>query len=355
MSPTFIGEHPSIIALRALIARVAPTMSSVLIVGETGVGKDVVAELLHVASACTTGPYIVASCASMPPDLFAAQMFGAIKGAYTGAVADQAGLFPAADGGTLVLDDVAVLPWDLQAMLLRVLETGEVRRLGASDATRVAVRVIATTNESPHTLLATKRMREDFYYRLATMEIAISPLHDRAEDIPALLAYRLASINAERGERGPLTIDLTAIALCIRYSWPGNVRELFHALDAAAIQCDGETIYPQHFPPAVHRGFVVGDLQRPNLDVRPFVLAHALQETEAQIIAEALRRTNHLTSHAARMLGVKRTTLRHKILTYRRRGLLEPYHAPPRASAQHTKTSPVDHSPLPQSPLPDPE
>lgn len=333
MIPCLVGTHPTVVALRVQITRIAATSYPVLVIGETGTGKAVVAAMLHAESLWRTGPLVIASCAALPPDLFAAQMFGAVKGAYTGAVGDQEGLFAAADGGTLVLDDVALLSGDLQALLLRVLDTGEVRRLGDAAPRRVSVRVVATTNESPRMLIAHKRMREDFYFRLAAMELTIPPLRDRVEDILPLMTTHLVDINAERAT--PITLSLEAHALCLRYSWPGNVRELFHALDAASVRCEGDTMLPCHLPLTVHRGFVVSDIPEPSLDITPFCLSRALREVEAHLLAEALSRTKGVTAAAARMLGIKRTTLVQKLQVFRQRGWLaavpKTWRAPPRS------------------------
>jgi len=227
-----VGQEPAILRLVERIERVAPTRAAVLIFGESGSGKELVARALHVAGERPRGPFVVLNCAAIARELAESELFGHERGAFTGAVARHRGVFEEADGGTLFLDEVGELGPGLQAKLLRVLELGAVRPVGGSREVRVAVRVVAATHRRLTDEIAAGRFRLDLYHRLAQVTLAVPPLRDRPGDLPLLCAHFLAEA-AE--EVGPRTLTPAALDLLRRAPWPGNVRELRHVLFRAAL------------------------------------------------------------------------------------------------------------------------
>ena len=318
--PTLVG---TLARVREMIDRFAPHAQSVLIVGESGTGKDLVARLLHTDGPHAAAPFVAVPYTALPCDLFGAQMFGAVRGSYTGAIADTPKLFEVAADGTLLLDDVATLPTPLQAMLLRALDAREGRRLGASDSYPIACRIVSTMNECPDALRAAGRLRDDFYFRLGVLRIDVPPLRDRRADVPALIAHTLARINAAWPR--PVVCSAAAEQACVRYRWPGNVRELDHAIEAAAITAAAAqgVIEPEHLAPALAGGFSAADVPAvPDVLAAHFSLSRALREVEVSLIVEALGRAEGVVQHAAQMLRLKRSTLVAKIRKYRHAGLI---------------------------------
>lgn len=319
--PELIGAHPTMARVREMIRRYAPHEQPVLLVGESGTGKDLIARLLHTDGPRAAAPFVAVACTALPCDLFGAQMFGAMRGSYTGAMADQPGLFEAAGDGTLLLDDVATLPVELQAMLLRALEAREGRRLGAATPYRINARIVATMNESPDVLRHAGRLRDDFYYRLAVLRIDVPPLRERRADIPALIDHTLARLNATLPR--PVVCSVEAYAQCACYWWPGNVRELAHAIEVAAIACLAEhgVIEPPHLPEVVRGGLTAADVPPvPDVRVPGFSLMSALRQIEVTLIVQALQHGGGVVAHAARLLRMKRGTLVAKIRQHRKAG-----------------------------------
>ena len=233
-----IGTSPSMQKVRDLIGRVAPTDSTVLICGESGCGKELVAESIHVMSPRADKPFVAINCAAIPATLIEAELFGHERGSFTGAMRTREGVFERASGGTLLLDEITEMPLDLQSRLLRVLETKRLSRVGGSSDLEVDVRVLASTNRSPAQAFAEGRLREDIYYRLAVVMVQLPPLRERGEDILVLAEFFLSELNLRNGTRKRLSEDLRARFL--RHRWPGNVRELRNAVERAYILCDGE-------------------------------------------------------------------------------------------------------------------
>src|SRR5713101_1257612 len=237
-------------ALRAVLDQVrivAPTDSTVLIEGETGTGKEVIANAIHENSNRRNRPFVKLNCAAIPLGLLESELFGHEKGAFTGAVAQKLGRFEAADGGTLFLDEIGDIPLELQAKLLRVLQEQEFERLGSTHTRRVNVRVVAATNRDLAGLVAEKQFRMDLYYRLNVFPIALPPLRHRLEDIPTLVAYfvnRYAASMAKRIER--ITSD--AMEALLRYPWPGNIRELQNFIERAVILTKGDVLHLSPLP-----------------------------------------------------------------------------------------------------------
>jgi formate hydrogenlyase transcriptional activator len=303
----FEGIVGSSAALREVldqIRTVAPTDSTVLIEGETGTGKELIAQAVHDNSRRRHRPFVKLNCAAIPLGLLESELFGHEKGAFTGAVAQKLGRFEAADGGTLFLDEIGDIPLELQAKLLRVLQEQEFERLGSTHTRKVNVRVVAATNQDLAGLVGDKMFRMDLYYRLNVFPIALPPLRHRLEDIPTLVAHfvnRYAASMAKRIER--ITSD--AMEALLRYPWPGNIRELQNFIERAVILTKGDVLHLSPLP--THAAF----------PTEPVSLADA----ERVHILNALRESNWVVggaAGAAARLGVKRTTLISKM---RKRGL----------------------------------
>jgi formate hydrogenlyase transcriptional activator len=301
-SPGGRGEFEGIVgsstALREVlnhIRTVAPTDSTVLIEGETGTGKELVAQAIHLNSRRRQRPFVKFNCAAIPPGLLESELFGHEKGAFTGAMTQRLGRFEAADGGTLFLDEIGDIPLALQAKLLRVLQEQEFERLGSTYTRRVNVRVVAATNQDLAELVAAKLFRMDLYYRLNVFPIAVPPLRHRLEDIPILVAHfvnRYAGSMAKQIGR----IRTDAMDTLLRYSWPGNIRELQNIVERAVILSEGDVLHLAALP---------------SRDAFPTV-AVTLADAERDHILTALRESNWVVGGAggaAARLGVKRTTL----------------------------------------------
>ncbi len=224
-----------------LVRRVGPTELPVLIVGESGTGKELVAKAIHAGSSRAAGPFVAENCAAIPESLIEAELFGSVRGAYTGSERDRDGLFRSADGGTLFLDEIGEMPLPLQARLLRALQESEVRPVGSHRTHRVNVRVVAATNRDPAAAIASRRLRLDLYYRLAGMTIELPPLRERPEDIAPLAEHFLARRAPAAGLPSP-RLSPAALTVLSRYAWPGNVRELENELERASVLARGELI-----------------------------------------------------------------------------------------------------------------
>ncbi len=244
-----IGESPPMREAIALIERIAPTGATVLITGESGTGKELAARALHDFGPRPHGPWIPVNCAAIPGDLIESELFGHERGAFTGAVSRHDGLVAAADGGTLFLDEVGELARDSQARLLRVIEDGEVRRVGSNRPRKVDVRVVAATHRDLRELVAAGSFREDFYFRLNVIELALPALRERGDDV-AVLARAFVERGCRRLARAPVRLRNDACDALLRHHWPGNVRELEHAVERALILCDGDEITPELLGPA---------------------------------------------------------------------------------------------------------
>ena len=299
-----VGSSSALRGVLDQIRTVAPTDSTVLIEGETGTGKELIARAIHMNSRRANRPFVKLNCAAIPLGLLESELFGHEKGAFTGAVAQKLGRFEVADGGTLFLDEIGDIPLELQAKLLRVLQEQEFERLGSTYTRRVNVRVVAATNQDLAGLVAEKLFRMDLYYRLNVFPIALPPLRDRLEDIPILVAHfvgKYAQSMAKKIEN--ITSD--AMEALMRYPWPGNIRELQNFIERAVILTKGDVLQPPALP------------SRTAVVTGPVTLA----EAERDHILNALRGSNWVVggaAGAAARLGVKRTTLISKM---RKRGL----------------------------------
>jgi DNA-binding NtrC family response regulator len=305
--PGLIAQSPAMHAVLDLVERVAPTDATVLIQGESGTGKEVIAKAIHHASARATRPFVAVNCGAVPETLLESELFGYVRGAFTGAAGAKLGLFEEADGGTLFLDEIAEMPATLQVKLLRALQSGEIRRLGATQATTIDVRVIAATHGDLAALISQGSFREDLFYRLNVIQLVLPPLRDRREDVPALAEHFLARSAAKLARE--LRLSPQALERLLRYPWPGNVRELENAIERAAILARGDAITPDDLPPHVSAGLQLGP--SPALPRQT-----TLAEAERVLILQTLERFGRNHSGAAEALGIGRTTLWRKLKEY---------------------------------------
>jgi len=293
---TFVAQAPAMRPVNEAIAQIGPSDASVLITGEHGSGKEVVAQMLHAVSRRTDKPLITVNTGGLPEGTFESELFGHVRGAFTDARTDRIGRFEMADGGTLFLDEIANVPMRQQARLLRVLETGEMERVGSSRTQKVNVRVISATNANLKAACAEGSFREDLLFRLNTVEIHLPPLRERREDIPALSSYFLHKYT-QRYTKHVEGFTPEAMEKLLEYYWPGNVRELDHTIERAVLMCREEKI------DANHLGLPSSSSARTaNLSDM------SLEEVEAQLIGKALARYNGNVSQAAEVLGLSRGT-----------------------------------------------
>lgn len=302
-APDFIASAPSMRTVLETMARVGPSDANVLITGEHGTGKEVVAQTLHRLSSRAERSLVAVNTGALPEGTFESELFGHVKGAFTDARADRIGRFELANGGTLFLDEIANIPVRQQAKLLRVLETGELERVGSSKTQTVNVRMLSATNADLRVECSAGRFREDLLFRLNTVEISLPPLRERREDIPALAGHFLARY-AGRYRRSIQGLEPAALQLMLHYGWPGNVRELDHTIERAVLMARGERIE------AADLGLNVQRSTAQSLDEM------SLEAVEAVLIRKALARANGNVSHAADALGLSRGALYRRIEKY---------------------------------------
>ena len=294
-----IGNAPTWQSVLEEVALVGPTDSTVLIIGETGTGKELIARAIHNASSRSGGPFVRLNCAAIPFELLESELFGHEKGAFTGAITQRVGRFEAADGGTLFLDEVGDIALNLQAKLLRVLQEQEFERLGSTYTRRVDIRVIAATNQDLTAKVVEKQFRMDLYYRLNVFPIALPPLRRRVEDVPLLVTHFVEKFGTRMSKRISRISDHAMDAL-IRHNWPGNIRELQNYIERAVILTKGDVLQMPPLPSLMLS------------TTEPTTLANA----ERNHILKALEESNWIVggkSGAAARLGLARTTLIAKI------------------------------------------
>jgi DNA-binding NtrC family response regulator len=304
--PNVVARSPKMQEVLATVERVAPTNSTVLLGGESGVGKDLIARAIHEKSRRASGPFLKINSTAIPENLLESELFGFEKGAFTGAVASKPGKFELADKGTLFLDEIGDVPPATQVKLLRVLQEREFERLGGTRTVKVDVRLIAATNKDLREALEQGTFREDLYYRLNVVPIDIAPLRERKEDIPDLVNLFISRFTGE--SRKPVDgITPEAMRILVSYHWPGNVRELQNIVERACALAKGSVLEPSDI----------------HLDVRPAKAANGpggflpdgmtLEQWEDEMVQEALRRANGNKSQAARLLGLSRNALRYRL------------------------------------------
>ncbi len=305
-----VGRSPAMRAVFQAVERVGPTETTVLITGETGTGKELTARAVHDASRRASGPFIPVNCASLAEGVLESELFGHVKGAFTGATRDKAGLFEAANGGSIFLDEVGDMSLRLQQRLLRVLQEREVVRVGDTRSRPVDVRVIAATNRDLEAEMAEGRFRDDLFYRLHVFRIDLPPLRERRNDIALLVEAAVRRLRGRFPEGESFVVSPFAMRLLRAYEWPGNVRELFAAVESAAIRAERGRIETQHLPETVRRSLAAaarkGERYRTS----------QAQEDERGVIVRALREAEGVRARAAERLGMSRTTLWRKIKKY---------------------------------------
>jgi DNA-binding NtrC family response regulator len=300
-----IGKSKKMRELFELIEAVAESDANILIQGENGVGKELIANAIHVRSGRAKGPFIKINCAALPKELIESELFGYKKGAFTGATSDKVGLLELAAGGSLLLDEIGEMPLLLQTKLLRVLQEREYRPIGSDRLVKVDFRLICATNVEPDAAIKDGRLREDLYFRINTVTLRVAPLRERNEDLPLLCAHFLEKFN-RRYQKSVKGISPAAYHLLIRSRWPGNVRELENAIERAVLVAKTPEVQPQDLPDSIRGDAAVEDA----FTVPPH---HTLAEIERMAVLQTLQRTNWNKQEAAQILGLYRPTLYSKI------------------------------------------
>ncbi|MCG6885647.1 MAG: sigma-54 dependent transcriptional regulator [Proteobacteria bacterium] len=308
-----VGNSQAMLALRDEINRVAPYKTNVLITGESGTGKEAVARSIHEDGPRAERPWVAINCSAIPRNLMESELFGYVRGAFTGAVQNRIGRLEQANGGTLFLDEVGDLDLTLQAKLLRVLQEREFSPVGSDVVRRVDLRVIAATHRDLDAMVSEGRFREDLLYRLDVYKIHVPPLRDRREDIPLLANSFLQTLRAEMDKPVERFTD-EALASLYAYDWPGNVRELRNAVERSLLSCNGMLIERDDLPDKVNRGD--GELMRDDSELAQVIengLDNWLAVVERDLIVEALKETGGVQVQAARLLGISERSLWHRV------------------------------------------
>jgi len=306
--PKIIGQSKAMRGVFNQIIKVSPTNSTVLVLGETGTGKELVTNSIHEHSLRKDKPFVAINCAAIPEGLLESELFGHEKGAYTGANERKLGKFEIANEGTIFMDEIGDMPLETQAKILRVLEDGQIERIGGLRSIKVDVRIIAATNQDLSQMVNTGKFRHDLYYRLNVFSIHLPPLRERREDIPVLVE------NFVRNNNKNLAVSPEGMQLLTAYDWPGNVRELQNTLEAASIIAK-DVIQPAHFPASIMGKW--GDIEKETLSAADIDngknLENRLKELEKGIIIEVLSRAGGVQVTAAKLLGIKERSLWHRI------------------------------------------
>lgn len=304
-----VSRNAAMEGIFAKIRKIADLKTTILVLGESGTGKELIARAIHQNGRRALKPFVAVNCGAIPEQLLESELFGHVRGAFTGATSDKVGLFEQADGGTLFLDEIGEMPLALQVKLLRVLQEEEIRRVGAAKTTRVDVRVVSATSRDLEADTRDGRFREDLYFRLNVFSLHLPPLRERVEDIPLLVEHFLTSCLHERGVDKP-TVDPAAMRSLMAYGWPGNVRELENAIEHSAIICEGEVITNDCLPPAVKSvqvEHVISDREE-NLSIKK-----AEEAIERDLIRKALARTGGNRTQAAKILEISHRSLLYKL------------------------------------------
>jgi len=304
-----VGESRAIRELTTTVRKVAAYPSTVLVTGESGTGKELVARSLHQLSPRTEGPFVAVNCGAIPENLLESELFGHVRGAFTGAVRERTGLFEQADGGTLLLDEVGELPLGLQVKLLRVLQEQQLRRVGGARDLRVDVRIVAATARDLEEEVRHQRFRDDLFYRLNVVRLRVPPLRERREDIPLLVNHFIATYNERFGKR-VRGCDSAAMRLLMRANWPGNVRELENVIERAMLLAEAGQLAPEDLPEELSESpTIAAELDQLSIKKRVAAL-------ERELIAKALQRTEGNRTQASKLLEISYKALVYKIRDY---------------------------------------
>jgi two-component system, NtrC family, response regulator AtoC len=316
-----IGRSPAMVEVYKTIARVAPTKSTVLILGESGTGKELIARAIHQHSSRAAQPFVAVDCGALTETLLESELFGHVRGAFTGAVSNKKGVFEEAEGGTCFLDEINDINLNLQAKLLRVLQEHEVRRVGAPKSIKVDVRVVAATNKELQQLVSKGVLREDLYYRLKVVSIYLPPIRERPEDIPSLAEHFIRRYSHDAGK--PVTsISNEAMKLLCGYPWPGNVRELENVIDRAVALSRQPTLTPEDLPVEVREGKASG-FSRSTAQEEEFVFpgTPTVEEVKRRYVLHVLGLTQGNISRAAKIMDIDRRSLHRMLARYK----IDPY------------------------------
>jgi DNA-binding NtrC family response regulator len=305
-----VGKGPRIQEVFRMIRKVAPTSSTVLIVGETGTGKELVARAIHVSSPRKDRRFCAVDCGTLSVELLESELFGHVKGAFTGAVSNKQGIFEAADQGTVFLDEICNINLEIQGKLLRFIQEREFLPVGGTETKHVDIRLVFATNRDLEKMVADGTFREDLYYRLYVYPIQLPTLRERREDIPVLAYHLLAKMQAHE-ERKIGSISDAALELLERYDWPGNIRQLESTIERAVISCDGDSIEPHHLPMAITRAglpepYPVPQNNREFLTLKKRLREQAIGELEREFVIEALQRNDWNVTKAAQDVDIQR-------------------------------------------------
>jgi len=305
-----IGQSPQMQELFQLIPRIAQSNSHVLITGESGSGKELVATALHNLSRRKDKNFVTINCAAFPEGLLESELFGHMRGSFTGAMYNKQGLFEIAEGGSIFLDEIGEMPINLQAKLLRVLENGTFRRVGGTTDIKVDVRVISATNKDIKEEVTSGRFREDLYYRLNVVPIYIPALRERKEDIPLLVEHFIKKISNQ-----PKNITTETMGMLMEYPWKGNVRELENMIERIVLLTDKDKITPAELPPEI-KGYVGGVKEIPELSEKGLDIDALIGSIETQYLLKALERANGVKTEAAKLLKLSFRSFRHRLQKY---------------------------------------
>jgi DNA-binding NtrC family response regulator len=313
MLPEFcgiVGKSPKIHEIFRMIRKVAPTSSTVLIIGETGTGKELVARAIHTSSSRSANRFCAVDCGTLSVELLESELFGHVKGAFTGAVSNKQGIFEAADKGTVFLDEICNINLEIQGKLLRFIQEREFLPVGGTETKHVDIRLIFATNRDLEKMVADGTFREDLYYRLYVYPIQLPPLRERREDIPVLAYHLLAKIQAP-GPKRVSSISDAAMKLLEDFDWPGNVRQLESAIERAVISCDGNVIEPHHLPMSITRAgmpqsYPVPQTNKEFLALKKKLREQAISELEREFVLEALQRNDWNVTKAAQEVNIQR-------------------------------------------------
>jgi two-component system NtrC family response regulator len=323
-----IGRSKSLLYVLDMAARAAQTGATVLIHGETGTGKELLAKAVHFNSVRRKKPFVTINCGAIPKDLLESELFGHVKGSFTGAIAHRKGKVESADGGTLFLDEIGEMPLELQVKLLRLIQQGEIEKVGAPSASTVDVRVIAATHRDLEAMVEDGTFREDLYYRLSVIPLELPPLRDRLDDIPQLVQHFFSKLKQKHGREG-LVLPISTMPYFSNYRWPGNIRELENIIERLVVLTPGNEIALSNLPAFLRR-------EHPSIDTLNIDLPSqgiSLEAIEKELIIQALEKFKWNQTHAAKYLDISR-----KALIYRmeKHGIQRPDTAPDEEEAEHS-------------------